>query len=138
MKISLTKTDSYDLEINGVAYKNMRVTGKLEGIMELSNGTSTATLCRTEKNRFAEMFAGIFNDGKDEAWMPIRGTPDIHKAMALKVVDALPQQPAWPQPQKKDAPLLWPDLICEHDWVPNLTYNRRICTFCKKSEGVTA
>lgn len=132
MKISLTKIDSYNLEINGITFKNMRVTGKLEGIMALSNGASQVILCRTSENRFSLVFKGIFNDGKDEAWIPIRGTPDIQKAMALEATEVKAQ------PTPKDEPLVFPDLVCEHDWVPNLTYNRRICTFCKKLEEVTA
>lgn len=119
MKISLTKIDSYDLDINGVAFKNMRVTGKLEGIMALSNGTNTATL---------------FHDGKDGVWLPIRYASDIQKAMALKGVHDLPQQP----PTPKDEPLVWPDLICEHDWVATMESTHRTCVYCKKSEEMTA
>jgi hypothetical protein len=61
--------------------------------MELSNGKSKATLCRTNSNRFSEVLAMILEDDKDEAWVPIRGTPDIQAAMAIKVGDDLPQQP---------------------------------------------
>lgn len=100
MKTTLTPLKTFNLTINDVVFENMRQTGELDGIIELSNGKTTATLLRTGSN-FGGFFDAIFSDGVQSDWVPLRGTPDIREAAALvKKSTDQPQQAAWPQPQK--------------------------------------
>lgn len=45
----------------------------------------------------------------------------------------------WPRPYPPKKLLLWPGLVCEHDWVVCSGNGKpyHTCTFCKKSEEVT-
>lgn len=150
MKVSLTKIEMYDLEINGTVYKDMRVTGSLEGVLELSNGTDRVTIAST-LGTINYRLLKIFDEKITDDWVLLRATPDVianagEAEFRAKQDDrfvtgtgsAQPQQAAWPQPPRRDDPLVWPDLICEHDWIATIESTHRTCVYCKKSEEVTA
>lgn len=40
----------------------------------------------------------------------------------------------WCRPHPPKEPLVWPDLICEHDWVATVKGGHKTCIYCKKSE----
>jgi hypothetical protein len=82
MKTTLTPLKTFNLTINGVVFENMKQTGELDGITELSNGTTKATLLCTGSN-FGGFFDSLFSDGVRSDWVPLRGTPDIQKAAAI-------------------------------------------------------
>lgn len=119
MNVTLSLQKRYDLEINGVVFKDMRVTGELEGIMELANDTCRATMLRTGSALGAYIHTAL-SGGVDENWLPIRGTPDVIEAMKA-APESKPQQAAYPKPYAKEPPV-WPDLESVDD--------------CKKSEAL--
>lgn len=99
MNVTLTLQKRYDLEINGVVFKDMRVTGELEGIMELANNTSKATMLRTG-SAWGGFIHAALSGGVDENWIPICGTPDVNDAIKNGITQK-PETPAWPKPYKK-------------------------------------
>lgn len=135
MNVTLTLQKRYNLEINGVVFKDMRVTGELEGIMELANDTSRATMFRTG-SAWGGFIHAALSGGVDENWTPIRGTPDVIEAMKA-APESKPQQAADPKPYAKE-PLVWPDLECVHDWLATLESTHRTCLYCKKTEEIEA
>ena len=144
MNVTLTLQKRYDLEINGVVFKDMRVTGELEGIMELANDTSRATMLWTGSALGAYLHTAL-SGGVDENWLPIRGTPDVIEAMKADAIEdgrimSDAASKAAIDALRAEPPLVWLDLICEHDWVVYAGNGKpyHTCMYCKQSEALDA
>ena len=79
ISVKLTSVPTFDLNVNGYMFKNMKEVGRVSGCLELSNGKTTVVLSKKgSTGGFSEMFNVLGVDTSD--WFPLRGTKDIEDA----------------------------------------------------------
>lgn len=86
MQVKLTPKNVFDLDINGKVFKDMRITGELDGVREMKNETSTVTLIRNGSG-LGSFIQAALSSGVEEDWVPVRGSPDIVEAFKAGLVE---------------------------------------------------
>lgn len=103
MQVKLTPLKTFDLEINGICFKDMRQTDQLDGVIELKGNGHVATLV-DRRNNFAKLLDQTL-DGDDSHWQVVRGTTEV--IIAAKLSDVKPAS---------SPPVLKPG---SNDWILN-------------------
>jgi hypothetical protein len=97
MKVTLTPKNVFDLDINGKVFKDMRITGELDGVREMKNESSTVTLIRNGSGLGGFIHAAL-SGGVEEDWVLVRGSPDIVEAVKAGLSETEQPVAAYPKP----------------------------------------
>lgn len=117
MQVKLTPKNVFDLDINGKVFKDMRITGELDGVREMKNETATVTLIRNGSG-FGGFIHAALSGGIEEDWVPVRGSPDIIEAFKAGLVE----------------PATSKGSNCVHEWTSTIGSPVNTCAHCGAEE----
>lgn len=112
MKVTLIPQNVFNLDINGKVFKDMRITGELDGVREMKNESSTVTLIRNGTGLGGFIHAALAG-GVEEDWVPVRGSPDIIEAYKADLIE---------------------QATCAHVWTSTIESAFNICVKCDAEE----